>query len=102
MLRLITLIGLLGSVSIARAEPVRMSGEDIKRAMPGALLEIDTPLRISIPVKVGSNGLVSAEAGALGFTLGAIKDRGRWWTDGDKLCMKWFRWFDAKPRSMAL
>jgi hypothetical protein len=102
MLRLITLIGLLGSVSIARAEPVRMSGEDIKRAMPGALLEIDTPLRVAIPVKVGTDGLVSAEAGALGLTLGAAKDRGRWWTDGDKLCMKWFRWFDAKPRCMTL
>lgn len=102
MLRLITLIGLLGSVSIAMAEPVRMTGEDIKRAMPGALLEIDTPLRVSIPVKVGTDGLVSAEAGALGLTLGATKDRGRWWTDGDKLCMKWFRWFDAKPRCMTL
>ena len=102
MLRLITLIGLLGSASIAMAEPVRMTGEDIKRAMPGALLEIDTPLRVSIPVKVGTDGLVSAEAGALGLTLGATKDRGRWWTDGDKLCMKWFRWFDAKPRCMTL
>jgi hypothetical protein len=70
--------------------------------MPGALLEIDTPLRISIPVKVGTDGLVSAEAGALGLTLGATKDRGRWWTEGDKLCMKWFRWFDAKPRCMVL
>ena len=102
MLRLITLIGLLGVGNTAMAEPVRMSGDDIKRAMPGALLEIDTPLRISIPVKVGTDGLVSAEAGALGLTLGATKDRGRWWTDGDKLCMKWFRWFDAKPRCMVL
>ncbi len=45
---------------------------------------------------------MSAEAGALGLTLGALKDRGRWWTDGDQLCMKWFRWFDAKPRCMVL
>jgi hypothetical protein len=102
MLRLITLTGLLGSATFAMAEPVRMTGEDIKRAMPGALLEIDTPLRVSIPVKVGTDGLVAAEAGALGLTLGATKDRGRWWTDGDKLCMKWFRWFDAKPRCMTL
>jgi hypothetical protein len=70
--------------------------------MPGALLEIDTPLRISIPVKVGTDGLMSAEAGALGLTLGATKDRGRWWTKDDKLCMKWFRWFDAKERCMVL
>jgi hypothetical protein len=102
MFRSVTVIGLMGIAGTAMAEPVRMTGDDIKRAMPGALLEIDTPLRLSIPVKVGSDGLMSAEAGALGLTLGATKDRGRWWTDGDKLCMKWFRWFDAKPRCMAL
>jgi hypothetical protein len=102
MFRRVTVIGLMGIASTAMAEPVRMTGDDIKRAMPGALLEIDTPLRLSIPVKVGSDGLMSAEAGALGLTLGATKDRGRWWTEGDKLCMKWFRWFDARPRCMAL
>lgn len=90
------------AAAAAVAEPVRMTGEDIKRAMPGALLEIDTPLGITIPVKVSHDGLLSAEAGALGLTLGARKDRGRWWTDGDKLCAKWFRWFDAKARCMSL
>jgi hypothetical protein len=34
--------------------------------------------------------------------LGAAKDRGRWWTDHDRLCVKWFRWFDAKPRCITL
>ena len=85
MLRLVALVGVLGGSCAAMAEPVRMTGDDIKRAMPGALLEIDTPLRISIPVKVGADGLMSAEAGALGLTLGATKDRGRWWTEGDTL-----------------
>ena len=102
MFRMVIVIGLLGGANLAMAEQVRMTGEDIKRAMPGALLEIDTPLHIAIPVKVHNDGLVSAEAGALGLTLGATKDRGRWWTDGDKLCMKWFRWFDAKVRCMVL
>ena len=102
MLRLVTVIGVLGGMGAAMAAPVRMTSEDIKRAMPGALLEIDTPLRMTIPVKVGTDGLMSAEAGALGLTLGATKDRGRWWTENDKLCMKWFRWFDAKPRCMVL
>jgi hypothetical protein len=102
MFRLVSVIGVLGGVSAAIAEPVRMTSDDIQRAMPGALLEIDTPLRIAIPVKVGSDGLMSAEAGALGLTLGATKDRGRWWTADDKLCMKWFRWFDAKERCMVL
>ena len=103
MFRLVTVIGLLGGANVAMAQQVRMTGEDIKRVMqPGAVLAIDTPLHISIPVTVAHGGIVSAEAGALGLTLGALKDRGRWWTDGDQLCMKWFRWFDAKPRCMVL
>ncbi len=103
MFRLVTVIGLIGIASVAKAGPVRMTGDDIKRVMqPGAVLEIDTPLHIGIPVTVAHGGIVSAEAGALGLTLGALKDRGRWWTEGDQLCMKWFRWFDAKPRCMTL
>lgn len=103
MLRLAALVGFLGGIGAAAAEPARMSADDIKRVMkPGAVLAIDTPLSISIPVKVEPNGMVAGEAGALGLTLGAMKDRGRWWTEADQLCMKWFRWFDAKPRCITL
>ncbi len=104
MLRWLAVAGMLGGVgAAATAAPVRMTADDIKRVMqPGAILAVDTPLRISIPVKVAPNGLVSGEAGALGLTLGAMKDRGRWWTEGDQLCMKWFRWFDAKARCISL
>ncbi len=103
MARLILVVTSMCVTGVAIAGPIRMTGDDIQHAMmPGTLLEIDTPLHISIPVKVSSDHIVSANAGALGLTLGAQKDRGRWWTDGDKLCMKWFRWFDAKPRCMVL
>jgi hypothetical protein len=103
MLRFVTVVGMLGGAVSAMAEPVRMTGDDIKTVMvPGTQLAIDTPIGTSIPVTISPGGLVSGDAGALGLTLGSIKDRGRWWTDGDKLCMKWFRWFDAKPRCMTL
>lgn len=103
MLRFVTVVGMLGGAASAMAEPVRMTGEDIKSVMvPGTQLAIDTPIGTSIPVTISPGGLVSGDAGALGLTLGSVKDRGRWWTDGDKLCMKWFRWFDAKPRCMTL
>jgi hypothetical protein len=103
MFRFVTVVGMLGGVASAMAEPVRMTGDDIKSVMvPGTQLAIDTPIGTSIPVTISPGGLVSGDAGALGLTLGSVKDRGRWWTDGDKLCMKWFRWFDAKPRCMTL
>jgi hypothetical protein len=103
MRRWLALAGFISGIGAAAAEPVRMSADDIKHVMqPGAVLAIDTPLRISIPVKVEPNGMVAGEAGALGLTLGAMKDRGRWWTENEQLCMKWFRWFDAKPRCITL
>ena len=34
--------------------------------------------------------------------LGAAKDRGRWWIGEGKLCQKWFRWFEAKPRCVSV
>lgn len=103
MLRWVAAVGVFSGIGSALAEPVRMSGDDIKRVMqPGAVLDINTPLRTNIPVTVAANGMVSGDAGALGLTLGALKDRGRWWTEGDQLCMKWFRWFDAKKRCIVL
>ena len=71
MARLILIVTWMCVTGVAMAAPNRMTGDDIQRAMkPGALLEIDTPLRISIPVKVSTDGIVSANAGALGLTLG--------------------------------
>jgi hypothetical protein len=53
-------------------------------------------------MRFGADGLVSAEAGVLGPVLGSAKDRGRWWVDGEKLCTKWFRWFDAQVRCLTI
>jgi Bacterial SH3 domain len=102
MLRLILAITCLGSGGVAVAEPVRLTDEAIRRDLAGATLKIDTPVNTTIPVRVGADGFVSGEAGALASMLGAAKDRGRWWTDRDQLCVKWFRWFDAKPRCITL
>jgi hypothetical protein len=102
MLRLSIVIAYLAGVGAALAEPVWLDGETIRRDLVGALLKVDTPLHTQIPIRIGSDGLVSAEAGALASVLGSEKDRGRWWIEHDQLCTKWFRWFDAKARCISL
>ena len=102
MRRFILAITCLGSAGLAVAEPVRLTDETIRRDLAGATLNIDTPVSTTIPVRMGADGFVSGEAGTLASMLGAAKDRGRWWTDHDRLCVKWFRWFDAKPRCITL
>ncbi len=86
----------------ALADPVPLANDDLKRTVAGSIVEIDTPLGTTVPMSFGTDGLVSAEAGVLAPVLGSAKDRGRWWVDGDKLCTKWFRWFDAGVRCLTI
>lgn len=102
MLRPFIVISVLSAATGARAEPVPLSNDALKAAVSGSLVEIDTPLGTTLPIRFGSDGLVAAEAGALAPILGSRKDRGRWWVDADKLCTKWFRWFDAQVRCLTI
>ncbi len=100
--RLLTAIGLLAAAAPAAADPAQLSSEAIRTTLAGALVNMDTPAGTIIPVRFGTDGLVSGEAGVLAPVLGAKRDRGRWWAEGDKLCMKWFRWFEAERRCVVV
>lgn len=101
MLRPFIVVSLLSGATAAFAEPVPVGGDGLK-ALAGSLVELDTPLGTKLPIQFGSDGLVSAEAGDLAPILGSKKDRGRWWVEGDRLCSKWFRWFDAEVRCITV
>lgn len=102
MLRPLITIGCLTFAGTVCAEPVPLTSETIKETLSGSLLEMDTPLGTKIPIRFGKNGIVSGEAGILSGMLGAEKDRGRWWAKNDELCVKWFRWFEAKQKCASL
>ena len=102
MLRPFLILSVVSGTTAAFAGPVPLSGEDLKRSLNGALIAMDTPLGTTIPVRFGTDGLVSGEAGELAPLLGSARDRGRWWIDGDKICSKWFRWFDAEPQCLSV
>ena len=93
MRKFVLLLGCFAASPVAAGEAT-LSGEAIKATLGGSLLALDTPVG-----STGHDGLMSGEAGtALGAVLGAPKDRGRWWVAEDKVCFKWFRWFDAEQR----
>ncbi len=102
LLRLLTTTCCLAAATAATAEPARLSNEAIKAMLTGALVEMDTPAGTVIPVRFSKDGLVSGKAGVLASVLGADHDRGRWWVANDQLCVKWFRWFEAKTRCVSL
>lgn len=98
MRKFVLLLGCFAASPVAAGE-VQLTGEAIKTTLGGSRLALDTPVGSTVAVHIGQDGLMSGEAGtALGAVLGASKDRGRWWVSEDKVCFKWFRWFDAEQR----
>lgn len=77
-------------------------GDTIKETVTGSVVEIDTPLGTTVPIRFGGDGIMSGEAGDLASLLGSPTDRGRWWVSDDKLCAKWFRWFEAQPHCITI
>lgn len=89
--------------TLAAAAPAPLTGEALKEMVAGSVISLDTPLGTKVPMTFGLNNLVTGEAsGMLGTFLGAARDRGRWWIEKDRLCIKWFRWFSGESRCMTI
>lgn len=97
--------GLAASFSASKAvagEPVPLVNDSLKTLVPGTRIALDTPLGMVVAIHFAADGLVSGEANELASYLGAKRDRGRWRIDGDTVCIKWFRWFDAEERCITM
>lgn len=73
-----------------------LSGETLRQQIPGAKIQVDTPLGSVVPVSYGADGTLEGKAGAVAFFLGSPKDRGKWWIEGSKLCQRWNTWFNGR------
>jgi hypothetical protein len=92
----------LSFAATGSAEAAGMSGDEIRQAVSGSVVEIDTPLGTPIPVAYLTSGGLAGNAGDLGSYLGAASDKGRWWLEGDKLCHKWRTWFSGETQCLSL
>ncbi len=87
----------------AQAAPVLLGEDELRLAVTGKTVSIDTPLGLPITVNYGANGIMTGTVGAaLGVYLGAQKDRGRWSIKNGKLCQKWFKWLDAEMNCLTI
>ncbi|MDX2258049.1 MAG: hypothetical protein NW205_03960, partial [Hyphomicrobiaceae bacterium] len=75
-----------------------MRGPELKVAVAGATLALDSPIGIALPIVFAHDGTMTSEAGTLSFLLGSSRDVGRWWIAGDKLCKRWQVWFENKTK----
>src|SRR6476660_2584825 len=88
----------------AAAEPSALSGDAIRETFAGAIVEVDTPLGVKLPIQYFEDGRLSGEARGLAYILGAPTDTGKWWvsSSGDRLCHKWSKWFDGVLQCLRL
>jgi uncharacterized protein YraI len=100
--KIVLLLGCFAASPLAAGEAT-LNADALKTTLGGSRLALDTPLGSTVSVKINHDGLMSGEAGtALGTVLGAATDRGRWWVSENKVCFKWFRWFDAEARCVTI
>jgi uncharacterized protein YraI len=86
----------------AMAQPAQLSGQDLGELLPGATIQIDAPLGYKLPVRFGTDGTMTGEAGELASYLGSPTDNGKWWVKGDQVCHKWSKWLDSKLQCLRL
>jgi hypothetical protein len=87
----------------AQAAPVALGEDELRSAVAGKTVTIDTPLGLPISVNYGANGIMTGTAGAaMAVYLGAPKDRGRWQIKNGKLCQKWFKWLSSEVTCLAI
>lgn len=87
----------------ASAEPITVGPHDIKDAVTGKTVDLDTPLGRPITILYRDNGTLSGSAGAaLSIYLGSSTDRGRWWVAEGRLCQKFFKWLEGETSCLRL
>ena len=102
MLKPVITAACLCAATVAEAELVRLSGQEISDLVAGTTVEIDTPLGTKLPIRYTLDSKVSGQARDLASYLGAASDTGRWWVISDQLCHKWNRWFNSEPQCLRL
>jgi hypothetical protein len=94
---------LAGSAFGASAAPGHLSEAELKAAVGGKTVRIDTPLGLPLTVSYGANGIMTGTAGTvLAAYLGSARDRGRWSVRNGKLCQKWFKWLAGDETCMQI
>jgi hypothetical protein len=102
LLRGLVFVAVCAVPVVAVAGPKPLAGDDLKSAFSGSTIELDTPFSATLSIRFSEDGLMAGQSPKLAVYLGAAKDRGRWWVKNDRLCYKWFRWFEAEPHCLSV
>jgi hypothetical protein len=102
---LMTALLMLAGSAHASDEPVLLTGKDLRAAVSGKTIYIQTPIGAEIPIRYLPNGTMT---GASSVHLAALAgeqvstDKGRWWVRRAELCQQWNSWSNGRPHCYRL
>ncbi len=84
------------SVPSAHANEAQLIGAELKAAVSGKTVYVQTPLG-EVPIRYLANGTLHGQTElALFDGESQTADRGRWWVSGKTLCMQWQNWMQGQ------
>lgn len=97
---LIATFALLGNSPVFAADGGgALTGKELREAVSGKTVYIQTPIGAEIPIRYRPNGTMTGSSSRqLAMLAGedVNKDRGRWWVKGSQLCQKWQNWSEGR------
>ena len=98
------LLMLAGSAH-ASENPVLLTGKDLRNAVSGKTIYIQTPIGAEIPVRYRPNGTMNGSSSTQLAMLAGEKvkaDTGRWWVRRAELCQQWSSWSNGRAHCYKL
>jgi hypothetical protein len=87
----------------AAADTGAMTDKEIRAAVVGKRIYLQTPFGGEFPLNYRTNGKVDGDGQALGLgRFMAPADKGKWWIKGGRLCQQWTEWYDGKAQCFVL
>ncbi len=90
---------LFATAANASANSGDLTGKELRNALSGKTLYIQTPIGAEVPVRYRGNGTMQGRSSAqLAMLAGEnVKaDQGRWWIKSSQLCQKWNNWSNGR------
>ena len=88
----------------AQAKANALVGKDVRKAISGHTLVLSA-MGVQLPIKYSANGAMSAAMASYVASLAGeskLRDSGKWWIKGGKLCQRWQNWLDGKTYCFTL
>ena len=102
MRKIVVLLAAIVPFTFAQAEEGALIGPKLREAVAGKTVYVHSPLG-DIPVRYSPNGTMSARTElALLDGEDTSADKGRWWVEENKLCIRWQNWMERKQHCFTM